>query len=149
MASVSLVRHINAPVEEVFARGTDFANAANVVSSIIEMEMLTDGPTRKGTRFRETRMMFGREATETMEVLEFDPARGYVLGAESHGSRYRTTFRYTEANGGTDLEMTFEATPLSFVAKIMSVFMKGMMNKMVTKECGKDLDELKAAIEAA
>ncbi len=148
MTSQRLSRHIKAPVEAVFARATDFENAANVISAIIKMEIMTDGPIGVGTRFRETRMMFGREATETMEIVEFDPPHGFVLLAESHGSRYRTTFRYTESDGGTDLVMTFEATPLTLMAKIMSTLMKGMMKKMITKECGKDLDELKAAVES-
>lgn len=147
MASQRLSRHIDAPIETVFARATDFENAANVMSAIVKMEMLTDGPVGVGTRFRETRVMFGREATETMEVVEFDPPHGYVLLAESHGSRYRTTFRYSESNGGTDLEMIFEATPLTLVAKILSVVMMPMMKKTIETECGKDLDQLKAAIE--
>ena len=148
MAQMSLKRHINAPIEAVFARATDFPNAANAVTAITKMEMLTDGPVGLGTRFRETRMMFGREATEEMEVVEFEPPSRFRLHAESHGSRYRTEYRYTEADGGTDLEMIFEATPLTFFAKVMSVVMMPMMKKMMVNECGKDLDELKAAAEA-
>lgn len=148
MAKIEINRHIAAPIDEVFARNTDFANAAEVVNGISKIEMLSEGPTGTGTRFRETRVMFGREATEVMEVMAFDPPRSYALGAESHGSRYLSTFTFTETEGGTDVHLLFEATPLTLPAKIMSVLMKPMM-KTVMKECSKDLDDIKAAIEGS
>ena len=147
MAQISLDRHIDAPIDHVFERITDFANAADVVSGITRVEMLTDGPVGQGTRFRETRVMFGKEATEEMEVKSFDAPRAYALGAESHGSRYLSTFTLTEKDGGTDVHLVFEATPLTLFAKIMSVVMKPMMKK-VMEECAKDLDDIKNAIEA-
>lgn len=146
MAKIELSRHIAAPIDEVFARNTNFADAADVVNGITKIEMLTEGDVGKGTRFRETRVMFGKEATEEMEVVGFDPPRSYQLGAESHGSRYLSTFTFTEDGDGTDVHLLFEATPLTLPAKIMSVLMKPMM-KTVMKECSKDLDDIKAAIE--
>jgi hypothetical protein len=50
---------------EVF---TDLANNATVVRGIEKMEILTDGPIGVGTRFRETRVMMGKQATEGMEL---------------------------------------------------------------------------------
>ena len=129
MKEVQLKRQIQAPPEEVFDRTTDFANAAQVVRGIEKVEMLTDGPVGVGTRFRETRIMFGREATEEMELTTFDRPRRYELFAESHGSRYETTFDLHPIPEGTELVMTFRATPLSFFAKLMGAVMGGMMAK--------------------
>ena len=92
---VSIKKHIVAPTERVFQRASDFAKAADVMSAIERIEMLTDGPVGIGTRFRETRIMFKREATEEMEVTAFDPPHSYALGAESHGCRYHSEFRFT------------------------------------------------------
>ena len=110
------------------------------------MEMLTDGPVGLGTRFRETRVMFKREATEEMEVTAFDAPHSYSLGCENHGCRYRTEFRFAPNGSGTDLEMTFGAEPLTKTAKVMSFLMKPMMKTMM-KHCSKDLEDLKAAVE--
>lgn len=148
MSGFTLNKHIHASPETVFSHFTDFAKAAETIEAITEMEILTEGPVKKGTRFRETRVMFKREATEEMEVIAFDPPRSYALGCESHGCRYHTEYRFKPSGTGTDVEMDFHAEPLTFVSKMMSVLTKPMM-KMVLKDCSKDLDDLKIRIEQA
>jgi len=147
MGQLSVKKYIEAPVAEVFARAADFAGAAERISGITKMEMLTEGPVGIGTRFRETRIMFGKEATEEMEITVFEPEKRYGLAAESHGTRYYSEFLFAASGSGTDVEMTFQATPLTFFAKIMSVLMRPMM-KMMAKLCLQDLSDLKASIEA-
>jgi hypothetical protein len=147
MTTLAVNRNIAAPREVVFRHLSDFRNAPARVSGIKRVEMLTDGPVGKGTRFKETRIMMGREATETMEVLEFNPPVGYVLGAESCGCRYRSEFRLTHSGSGTDVQMTFDATPLTFFAKVMSFLMRPMM-KSCMKLIAKDLDDIKSSIES-
>lgn len=110
--------------------------------------MLTPGPVGVGTRFRETRIVFGREATETMEVLAFDPPRGYVLETLSCGVRYRTEMRLAPRPGGTDVAMTLDLTPLTRLAKIMSLVMRPMVKSMA-KVCAEDLAGIKASFEAS
>jgi hypothetical protein len=90
--------------------------------------------------------MFKREATEEMEVTAFDPPRSYTLGCESCGCRYSTVMRFTPRGAGTDVAMTFEATPLTTFAKVMSPLMKPMV-KSCLKQVAKDLDDLKASVE--
>lgn len=147
MAKFTLTRSINAPREVVFAQISDFANAPKFCSGIKKIEMLTNGAVRVGTRFKETRIMFKREATETMEVVAFDPPKGYMLGAESCGCRYRTGFQLEPRGNGTEITMSFDAQPLSFFAKVMSFLMKPM-EKMCLKMCEKELDDIKTSIEA-
>lgn len=146
MSAIRTRVHIDAPPERVFAVASDFAGAARIIEGIERVEMLTEGPVGVGTRFRETRVMFGREATEEMEVVAFDPPRGYVLGCENHGCRYRSEIRVEPSGDGTDVEMSFEAVPLTAVAKLMSVVMGPMMKKMEAI-CAKDLADLKRAVE--
>ena len=138
---------VNAPPERVFALATDFEHAAERVSAIVRMEMLTDGPVGLGTRFRETRVMFKREATEEMTVVEWEPPLRYVLGAESCGSRYRSELRCTPEGEGTRFSMSFEAEPQTFFAKVMGFLMKGMIKKM-GEMCLKDLEDIGRAAEA-
>lgn len=143
----TITHFTKAPRAAVFAAATDFANAASTISAITKMEMLTDGPVGVGTRFRETRTMFGRPATEEMTVSAYDPPRSYTLSAESHGARYETVLSFRETGTGTELEMRFGAEPLTFMAKLMGLLMKPMMKKMVAV-CGKDLEDIAAAAEA-
>jgi carbon monoxide dehydrogenase subunit G len=145
---ISISRTIQAPASTVFQHATNVEKWAEVVPAIQRIEMLTPGPVQVGTRFRETRTMMGREATEEMEFLVLDEPNRYVLGAESHGSRYRTEFVLTPDGDGTKLTMSFGAEPLTFLAKIMSVLMKPFVGKMA-EMCGKDLDAIKAHIESS
>ena len=145
-SGLSVSRDVHAPIEVVFDRAADFPNAAETISAITKMEMLTEGPVGVGTRFRETRIMFGREASEEMEITQFERPHRYRLFAESHGARYDSGLSFETVEGGTRVTMHFEATPLTFMAKIMSFMMKPMMKKMVSI-CAKDLEDLKAAVE--
>lgn len=146
MPRITVSRHIQAPPATVFHYAADLRNAAGRIKNIRKLEVLTDGPVRKGTRFRETRVMFGREATEEMEILEFDPPKRYDVGCESCGCRYHSTLLFRPSGGATEVEFTFDAQPLTLFAKIMSVLMAPMCKKMMN-ECAKDIDDLRAAIE--
>lgn len=147
MPGISVRHHIAAPPDVVFARAADFEHAADFISGITKVEMVTDGPVGVGTRFKETRVMFGKEHAEEMEVVDFEPPRRYALQAHNCGCRYHTEFRFTPKGGGTEIEMTFDATPLTFVARIMSFMMRFMMKSCV-KMVEKDLADLKQAIES-
>jgi len=97
------------PPAQVFAAASDFAHAASRISGILRVEMLTEGPVGVGTRFRETRKMFGKEASEVMTVAEFEPPRRYVLTAESHGCRYRSEIRVEPDGAGSRLVMVYRS----------------------------------------
>lgn len=146
MAQITLEKQVRAPIQRVFAVATNLRDAPKNIPAITKMEVLTEGPVRLGTRFRETRKMFGREATEEMEITAFDPPRSMSVGCESHGCRYRSGFRFDQRDGGTHVEMTFAAEPLTFGAKVMSVLMRPMMKKLMA-EVAKDLDAIAAAAE--
>lgn len=147
MPRFTITRQISAPKAKVFDQISDFANAPKRVSGIKRVEMLTNGSVGKGTRFRETRIMFNREATEEMEVMAFDPPNGYVLGGESCGCRYRSEFALSESGSGTEVRMSFDAKPITVFAKIVSVLTRPML-KFCVRACEKDLDDIKRSIEA-
>jgi len=146
MAEVKIRKHIAAPPEKVFSVAIDVPSWADNIRGIEKIEMLTDGPVGVGTRFRETRMFMKQEATEEMEITALDPPRGYSVGAENHGCRFHTEVTFTPVGSGTDIEMRFEAEPLTPLAKIMSAMMKPMI-AAATQCLEEDLDDLKAHIE--
>jgi hypothetical protein len=147
MVEFACSKHVSAPRALVFDRATDFAGAPARIRSIRRVEMLTPGPVRVGTRFKETRVVFKREATETMEVTEIARPSHVVLGAASCGCRYRFEFRFHDAKEGTEVEMRFAAQPLTWFARVMGLLMRPMVKKVMA-ECSKDLDDLAASIEA-
>ena len=85
MPSVEVERTIAAPPDRAFRIATDLENLAATVSGIDSVEVLTEGPVGEGSRWRETRTMMGRPATEEMWVTAFEAPRRFVVEAESHG----------------------------------------------------------------
>ena len=101
MVGVTIHEEVRAEPGRVFEVFTDLRSAPERVAGIESLEVLTEGPIGQGTRFRETRVMFGKQATEEMEVTGWQPGKSYVVEADSHGSHYRTEFVFEPlAQGG-------------------------------------------------
>lgn len=138
---------IRAPVSTVFHMASDLANAPDWSSQIRRIEMLTDGPTGVGTRFRETRVMFGKEATEEMEITGFQRDREYTLECDSCGCHYTTVLSFREEAGGTRVTMKFGAVAQTLFARVMGFLMAPMMKRMLARCLKQDLADLKAKCE--
>ncbi len=146
MAALSCSIRIRGTQQQVFDAISDLEHAADRIRGIVSLEKLTEGPVGLGTRFRETRIMFKKECTEEMEITEFDPPHGYRVGAEGCGCLYDTRFSVTPDGDETIVEMSFQATPTTFMGKLMlplGKLMQGTMKKMINQ----DLNDLKTHIE--
>lgn len=148
MKPIEIERRIAAPAERVWAVITDLEGSAERLSGVNEVEILERPEFGLGTRWRETRTMFGKEATEEMEVTGVEPGRAYTAGAESHGSKYLTELRIGDAGDGVSiLTMTFNAVPQSFAAKLMANTIGHLFRGATRKALAKDLDDIAAAAE--
>lgn len=147
MAMYEYSTHIDAPLERVFAVAADIPHAADRISGITKVEMETDGAVGVGTRFRETRVMFGKEHTETLEVTAFDPPRSYSVGCDSCGVVWDSTFTFTADGGGTRVELVMTSKPSTFAAKVIGAITAPMMRKSMEKCINSDLADLKRACE--
>lgn len=147
MRADTVTKHVRAPREEVFRVAADLARSPEIVGAIERVEMLTDGPVRVGTRWRETRRFGKRAATADLEVTGFDPPRSYSVGSRMLGFRFRSDFRFEEAGDGTDVAVTFEATPTTALARVFAFALKPMLTACVRSVAG-DLDDLAAHVEA-
>jgi hypothetical protein len=132
---------------------SEIEHAARRIPAIRSIEILPGPRTGKGLRWRETRIMFGREATEVMEIVEWrapvsrDGGGMYVATATNHGTAYRSEVRAEPFGSGARLTFTFEATGLTFFARVMSAIMMPLMRGMVAKALLADLAALKAHCE--
>jgi hypothetical protein len=108
--------------------------------------MLTPGPVRTGTRFRETRKMHGSKSTEEMTVAEFAPPDRFVLTAENHGARYRAEHLFAAEDGGTRLTLSFEGKPVTLFAYLMMP-LGYLLAGAVRQQLEADLADLKRAAE--
>lgn len=145
---LSIEETVSAPVERVFEVFSDVVSLEERISGIVKVEILSEVRSGNGVRWRETRVMFGKEATEEMDISDFDPPHSYQVNASSHGMSYVSVlnFESIDANS-TRIVHEYIATPITFGARIMQPMMilfKGPLRKALHG----DILELKAFVES-
>lgn len=147
---VEVTREIDAPPSRVWEVITDLEHSAQVVSGIEQVERLDDHDGFVvGTRWRETRTMFGKQATEEMEVTAIVPERSYTTLAEHGSNRYVSNLEVAPRDDGhSRLTMSFEGTSTSGVGRIMTATVGRLMRSTTRKMLQQDLDDIATAAEA-
>lgn len=143
---------IQASPERVFQATTDLANLPDYVSGINSIEVLTEGPVGVGTRFKETRTMFGKDAVEEMTFSVHEAPERFTLTAVSCGASFESTHEFVPEGSGTRMKLTMVSKPLTFMARLASPFgflMMGSMKKAILKDLQDVKKHLEAAAEAA
>lgn len=139
---------INASPATIWAVITDIAGSVNHISGIKKIEVLEQPATGiVGLKWRETREMFKKEATEVMWITEAVENESYATRAQSHGAVYITRFKIIPGEEGNRLTMTFEGQAHSLMAKLMNLVFGSMMTNSTKKAMIEDLQDIKAAAE--
>ena len=140
---------IAAPAARVWEVITDLDSAPSRLSAVESIERLDGGgPIRVGTRWRETRRMFGQSATEEMQVVALEPPRSYVIGAEGGGAVYRTELQVApEGERASHLSMSFTAAPTGRLAALASKVMSPLVSRTMRRALHRDLVDIKRAAE--
>ena len=138
---------ISASKEAIWNTITDIENAANTIGGINSIEVLEKPDSLIGLKWKESRTMFGKEATETMWITHAEENSFYQTRAESHGSIYISKLWISEENGSNHLHMSFQGEAQTFGAKLMSFLMAPMMKGSMKKLVLKDLEDIKKAVE--
>lgn len=156
MPTITVTETVEAPQARVFAAAGDIPNAGEWITAIEKIEVLTEapdgpdnlGPVGRGFVWRETRTLFGKQATETMTITDWTPPHHYTAEARSHGCHYLTTLSFHDEGAGvTRVTATFRGTPETLAAKVFSVLF-AFMNKTIAKCLSADLADLKTRCEA-
>lgn len=147
--TITLSRETTASPEKVWRVLSDIPGAPENISGIDSVEMLSDQPYGVGTRWRETRTMFGKQASEEMWVTAADAPHKTVVEAESSGTHYTTSFTIAPSSGGSLVTFEFAGTLVSgsgwqkFMWKAFGRFGLGFAAKAMRA----DLDDIAAAAE--
>ena len=147
MSTLIMSTDVAAPIEKVFEVYSDLAKLVERIPGITALEILSEGPFGEGTRWRETRLMFKKEAVEEMWVTGFKPSESYTVEAQSHGMLYQTLYEFTPEGDGTKVSWTFKGTPQTFGAKLTAPIF-GLLFTGVMKKCMQgDLEALRDVCE--
>ena len=146
MPRMNFSERIGRPRDEVFRLFTELEQMPQRIGGITSVEKLTAGPVGVGTRFSETREIFGKSATEEMEFTDFRENESYTVECDSHGTRYRSIYRFEPVADGTEVNVQFEARPESLKAKLFAPL--GWLMMGTTKKIfQKDVEDLKRVAE--
>ena len=128
--------------QEVFDFSTASENAPKIAQSVKSMVKLTDGPLRVGTRFRETRLMGGKEQQAELEIVEFEPTQRYSMQNLTEG--IETVYRYNlqPERAGTRIDLVCEVK-----AKGIKKLILPLVASILKKEDGDHLQRVKKVSE--
>jgi hypothetical protein len=129
---------------------TDLDRSPNVISAVTAVERLDNGTEfGVGTRWQETRNLFGQEATEILEVTDVDPGRSYTVQAESAGARYRSVISVGPAPVGSMITITFGSESTNSVSKVLAGTIGKLLEGGTRKALVRDLEDIAVIAESA
>lgn len=149
MSAIEISQRIGAPAAAVWDLITDLDGSPQRLSRVESVERLSGPDFGVGTRWRETRVMFGRRASEEMEVTTIEPGSAYTVEAASHGSRYLSVLSVA-ATGEAEsrLTMRFEADPETTIAKVTAATVGRLFARATRRAIARDLDDIAAAAQS-
>lgn len=142
---ITVNRQISSPLENVFKTVADIRIFSEVLPHVVRYEFLTDIQLGVGARFRETRLMNGREAETELEVTEYVANDHVRMVADSHGAVWDTTFTVVDQSARTDLTVVMEARSYKLMSRIMNTIFKSVIARAVER----DMDLVKSYCESS
>ena len=143
MPNVTVTRRIEAPADVVFRTVAHVEQFSQAVPGILRVEFLSEVKSGVGARFRETRMMMGREASTELEVTEYVENERVRIVSEAGGALWDTVFTVAPDGEGTALKMVMDARPQTLSARMTVPLILGTVQKAVEE----DMDAVKSFCE--
>lgn len=140
---------IAAPAERVLAAMLDVDSYQHWMPNFVAAERLDEGEMGVGSRWRETRKMFGREATEVFQVKALEPPRRVSLfcdGRDGTSKKGEYHFDYELRPDGEHTVLTMDGRIVipGWVAGVMG----RLFGRSFKKALVKDMEALRKHIES-
>ena len=147
---IDISQQVAAPAAVVWELITDIEHSPHVISGIQSVQRLDQGTTFDvGTRWRETRVMFGRSASEEMTVTAVEPGRSYTTSAQHGGTHYTSELAVESTGADTcTLSMHFDAEVSGLLNKTLGAVVGKVMEGSTRKLMQQDLADIAEAAEA-
>ena len=146
MAKVRVSSEVKAPVDQVFGLFTDIEHAAERVSGIKKIEIMSTGPINLGFRWCETREVLGRLDDAEMEITSFEPNHTYTVTHHKGGVRIDTVFTFEPVPAGTKVSVEFELNSQGLPPGLL-LPLEWAIGGKVRHVLSDDLADLKESIE--
>ena len=143
--SVTSDQLFNMSVGETWQTIADIERYPDRTSSYTEINPITDHLGGLGARWRQTRTVWGRNHTQTMEVVEWEPTTSMALRAAEAGTEYETRYLLTPVDGGTKVEAIFSVTPTNLYGRAVARLMGKKLMASSREALAQILAELSAS----
>lgn len=136
------------PQEKVYDALLDLDAAKHWMEGLVSMVRLDEGPMKVGSEWKETRKMYGKEATEYFKIVELERPNKIVLhvdgtkGTTGKG-QYKYTYTLRSTGSATEVTLNGEISGLTGITKIFGRMMKNIFAKAIAKE----METLKSYLE--
>lgn len=145
--TITVSEEINAPRERIWNIITDIDTWADTIAGIVSVEVINRPDSGiVGLKWKEKRVLFGKEAVETMWITAAEPNSWYETRAENHGAIYSTRLSLDDSGGRVVLTMTFSAKATTIVSRLMTA-MSFLFNGTMRKMLQKDLSDIRRVAE--
>ncbi len=141
MISYEKTVSINCPIDQVFALITDAKNLRSWQASLVENQILTDGPLHAGTRFHEKRRMGSRVTDIEGEITDFVPNERFATRTLT-GPQVTVSYTLEPVNGGTRVTYRF-----ALHATGMMRFLEPFFLGSIRRDTEADFSNLKRILE--
>jgi carbon monoxide dehydrogenase subunit G len=127
---------INASLGTVFRAVSDLDHFSRAVPQIDRIEILSESAAGVGTRFRETRLVRGRETASELEVAELVENERVRYVSDTFGTHWDSTFTVAPVGTGdrTRLTIAIEARPYRVLSRLATPLMKFLTAKAVAAD---------------
>jgi hypothetical protein len=144
MATIEIARTIHAPTAFVFKTVADPGHFAQAISGVTKIEFLSSTKCGLGTRFRQSRVLNGKEMTLDFDVIDYAENERVRIVNEVHGTRWDSVITLTPSNTSTNLTMRMDTKTRPLVPRLI---MPLMLRLFIRRAVEKDLDAVKAFCE--
>jgi len=143
---IELAKTVATEPAAAFAVLADIVDWPLIISAVRSVELLTPGPIRVGTRLREDRIVFGRDATLDLEVETIERPRRLRLLVEHPDLHYELDHLIDAIyGGGCRLMLIFRSRPKTAPGQTLQPLMTPFMETALRDELEQDLSDLAAA----
>jgi len=129
MLKFSADLRVNRPVDKVFAWLTDASNQGKFDKSSLRMELLTPGPWRSGSQFRELRNLGGRKTEVLSEIADLELKKRFVIRSKT-GPGWLGTWMFEPDGTGTKLHWTGQLSMKGFARLLEPLIGKQMRSQI-------------------
>ena len=143
MAVFSQETTINRSLEDVFAYVSDMTKHGEWGGHNLEVKQTSNGSIGVGATFASTAQQFGTQR-ETQTIVDYSPGKRFAFEAKGGLGLARHVFDLTPDGGGTRVSKSMELTKPSFLARLMSMKIKGDQAKALPQ----DLQRIKQKLES-